>query len=572
MFRAAAGAMRRHPDLIVATVALGILGLIVPLAVQLVFNRILPNPAGTTLAVLLPAVAALCLVEAGLRIARSVIVIRAGEAEAVRLVERLLDAIVRADGPGANQPPSAAMELLTAVNRLKEIGSGQRVVAVSELLFLPLVLGVVVWISPVGAAILAVVLAAMTAVTLRNAAGLRRAMSAGSDQVELRYAFLFSVLGALHPLKALGAEDMVARRFEAAQAQVSAAVAESSARIGRLAAAPMLFGQVAIIAELIWGAVAVANGTTSLGGVSAVVLLVGRIVGPVQKAVFILVQNRDAEDARARLQRLEDMVPPRPAGTAPHPGTGDAAADDTRVVDAPMARVRLEMDGLSVEDRAGGGTLLRPTSLRIEPGALIAVTGPDPLAISVLLRCLAGTRRPDAGQVRINGRPLDDMPPALRNRAVGYVSADGLLLAGTIGDNITRFGEVPIDSARSVARLLDLDHRIEALAAGFGTVVTGSAGETIPPGLRQQIAILRALACRPRLILLDNADRGLDREGYAALVRFLGRVRGQATVLLHSEDANLVAHADRRFVLQDGQLELVATAEAPPETYRMLKL
>jgi ABC-type iron transport system FetAB ATPase subunit len=154
----------------------------------------------------------------------------------------------------------------------------------------------------------------------------------------------------------------------------------------------------------------------------------------------------------------------------------------------------------------------------------------------------------------VNGKPLDTYGPADHNRILTYLSADNRLFDGTIQDNVTRFGEVTPEAAYEVARLLGIDKRLDELPGGMQTPVGDSAGGIVPPGLERQIALLRGLSHRPRMILFDHGDQGLDRDGYARLISFFGQVRGMATIVIASEDANLTSLADRAFILEDGVL------------------
>lgn len=73
--------------------------------------------------------------------------------------------------------------------------------------------------------------------------------------------------------------------------------------------------------------------------------------------------------------------------------------------------------------------------------------------------------------------------------------------------------------------------------------------DTIPPGLRQRIAVARVLAARPRIILFDNADRNLDRDGYRQVHGLLGRLRDRVALVLVTDDLNMSRLAERRVML-----------------------
>jgi ATP-binding cassette subfamily C protein LapB len=85
--------------------------------------------------------------------------------------------------------------------------------------------------------------------------------------------------------------------------------------------------------------------------------------------------------------------------------------------------------------------------------------------------------------------------------------------------------------------------------------------------------MVRVLAPKPRLIIFDNADRSLDRDGYNLVYNLLARLKGKATIILSSDDHNLTAQASRFFSLQDGRLvETPRTDSRKDIFYRELKL
>jgi ABC-type protease/lipase transport system fused ATPase/permease subunit len=188
--------------------------------------------------------------------------------------------------------------------------------------------------------------------------------------------------------------------------------------------------------------------------------------------------------------------------------------------------------------------------MTIQPGECIAISSTSRKDVRALMRAMAGLDEVSGGAVMVNGKPLDTYGPADHNRILTYLSADNRLFDGTIQDNVTRFGEVTPEAAYEVARLMGIDKRFDELPGGMQTPVGDSAGGIVPPGLERQIALLRGLSHRPRMILFDHGDQGLDRDGYARLISFFGQIRGTATIVIASEDANLTSLADRAFILE----------------------
>jgi thiamine transport system ATP-binding protein len=182
-----------------------------------------------------------------------------------------------------------------------------------------------------------------------------------------------------------------------------------------------------------------------------------------------------------------------------------------------------------------GRALLQDFNLDVAPEEIVALLGPSGSGKSSLLRCIAGVQRPDSGTIMWAGEDIAPVPA--HRRRIGLVFQDPLLfphrdVAGNVG-----FGLPPEDRAQRVAELLELvglpgfEHR---------DVATLSGGEA------QRIALARALAPRPRLLLLDEPFGALDRDlrdRLAVDVRAL--LHDQGTPAIHvthdREEADLIA-------------------------------
>ena len=205
---------------------------------------------------------------------------------------------------------------------------------------------------------------------------------------------------------------------------------------------------------------------------------------PVQRAVFILVQARDLCDAEDVVSEIMHKPVARPASKP--------------LLIENLGRLELSRVGFKSDETPE--RLCRNIDLTLHPGEMIALAGPDKTLASRLLRIMAGIERPDEGKVTLNSHLIGDFPLGQLNRSVAYVSGNSTLFAGTIRDNITRFGEVSLEEAWSVALLMGIQSALNELPRGLDTPVSGTASENLPTSLCQQLAILRAIVLRPRIL------------------------------------------------------------------------
>ncbi|MBI1848303.1 MAG: ABC transporter ATP-binding protein [Candidatus Rokubacteria bacterium] len=227
----------------------------------------------------------------------------------------------------------------------------------------------------------------------------------------------------------------------------------------------------------------------------------------------------------------------------------------------------LELDGVGFRYPAPaggrGGFALADVSLALAPGEVLAVIGPNSAGKTTLIRLLSRVLEPDAGEIRLDGRPLAEVPRAALARAVAVVAQDAppalpfsveqLVLMGRYPHAPTRFFES--DDDRAAAR--------EAMAlTGVAELAPAPVGR-LGGGERQRVMLARALAQRPRLLVLDEPTAHLDlryQVECVALLRRVNRERGVAIVLV-SHDLDLAAEvADRLLFLDRGRVARLGAA------------
>jgi putative ABC transport system ATP-binding protein len=196
-------------------------------------------------------------------------------------------------------------------------------------------------------------------------------------------------------------------------------------------------------------------------------------------------------------------------------------------------------------------------SLRVAPGELVALYGPSGSGKTTLLLLAAGIERPDAGEVRFDGRPLHALSPAEhtrhQRRSIGFVTQEPHLLPG-----VPAVENAALKLLADRVSLRDARRRAGSWLerVGLGHRLHHDPGR-LSGGERQRVAIARALVNEPALILADEPTGNLDsRRGGEVLELLAGicRERG-AGALLVTHDAQAAEVADRVLVLRDGRCE-----------------
>lgn len=223
-----------------------------------------------------------------------------------------------------------------------------------------------------------------------------------------------------------------------------------------------------------------------------------------------------------------------------------------------MSLLSAENLSISLGDKA----VLSGVGAAFAPGLVTAVVGPNGAGKSTLLDCLAALRRPDAGRVTLDERPLRDLPSRARARRIAYLPQNVEIAWAVDGRTFIGLGRTPWVGAWGLTAE-------DRAAVGRAMAVTGVEGfadrivSTLSGGERARVLIARALAGDPQWLLADEPLAGLD-PGHVLdacdLFRRLADEEGRGLILtMHDLDAALRV-ADRVIVLAEGRV----LADAPP--------
>src|SRR5688572_7997500 len=218
----------------------------------------------------------------------------------------------------------------------------------------------------------------------------------------------------------------------------------------------------------------------------------------------------------------------------------------------------LELDGIS--KRHGDRPALDGVSLEVEAGAFVALVGPSGSGKTSLLKTINRLVEPDAGEARLEGRDVRDLPAPELRRRIGYAfQGIGLFPHMNVAENVgivPRLGGASDEERRQrVAELLDL----VALPRDFASRFPGS----LSGGQAQRVGLARALAAKPKLMLLDEPFGALDpvtRDELGRAYRSLHDRLGLTTIMVTHDMTEALLLADRILVLIGGRIR----ADAAP--------
>ncbi|MCA1940569.1 MAG: ATP-binding cassette domain-containing protein [Caenispirillum bisanense] len=527
--------------LAIGTIFLNLLGLVLPLSLLQVYDRIIPNSSTGTLTLIVLGVLFAMVLEVILRGARTAITgwlaARFEHNAGMAAFDRVLGAPVHeVEREGAG----GLLERMSAIYSLKEHYADQGIAVFLDLPFVFLFLGLIwllggdlVWVPTA-------VLVLFSVMMLWHGRQLRRSIRTYNEVRDRRLSFNIEILSGIHAVKSQAMEGQMTQRYVRLQEAVARADHDVVLRNASAQTLGNMFSQMVMVATVALGSVYVVNNLMTVGGLAACTLLAGRAVQPVQRAVAMWTRMQTVSLARERASGLFGLpVAARPA--APYI--------------APLAG-KLELQDVSFTYGKDAPVLFDGVSLTIEPGECVGITGTNGCGKSSLLRLMAGSLQPTAGRVLLDGVPLTDWAPeALEQGGIGILPSEAFLFRGTLLDNLTMFRRELRERALQAASDLGLDDVVATFPNGYLTTIAGGAADAMPRGIRQRIAIARVLALDPRVILFDEANTAMDGPGDEALRAHLESLKGDRTLVMVSLRPSLLKLADRRFEIVGARLD-----------------
>ena len=532
-------AMRGYrAELLFASCAQNILSLALPITILQVYDRIIPNQAMSTLTVFIIALGVVLILDFLLSLGRFYITGWTGARIQHKLACRAVDHIFRSDLRAFEaSPPGVHLQRLRGTESIKNFFAGQGLLLFVDLPFAVLFFVLIGLIA--GSLALVPIIVMILLVFAGRTAGnkLSQALESRRGTDDRRYNFMIEVLSAIRTIKGLGMETMMVRRYERLQGSSAEASYDVADGGTWSRATGQMFSQLTAIAVGAYGSTLVIDGSLTIGGLAACTLLASRSAQPMMRALGTWTQYQNARISRSQVGGVLSMpLESPPEAPEMHPIQGNVQLED----------VTFSYTGFDQ-------CLFKDVNLRLDEGETIAISGSNGSGKSTLLGLMMGLLVPSGGRVLIDGENVWDFDAVSLRAQVVYLPQKPALFQGTILDNLTMFrGDAHVDAAMQMAERLGLHEAIGRMPKGYETTVEHAANDGLPGGVRQRIALVRALTLveEPKLILFDEANTFLDQKNDALLLDLLKEYKGKCAMAIVSHRPSFLALADRAYQIR----------------------
>ncbi len=295
-----------------------------------------------------------------------------------------------------------------------------------------------------------------------------------------------------------------------------------------------------LIIVLYFGGRLVIGGTLSLGVLVAFMLYMMMLVWPVMAIGWTITLYQRGQ---ASLERIEQIT-----GTVPE------VRDTDKTRPSGTISPEIRFCDLSFAYPGTDRLILRNIDLLIPEGRMTALVGRTGCGKSTLIELMVRSYQVDDGKIMIGGIDINTIPLAELRRLIGYVPQESFLFSESLYENIS-FGLRTVDreAAEQAAILSGLGNDIQDFPDGFETLV-GERGVTLSGGQKQRTALARAIACDPKILILDDAFSAVDTVTEERILSDLEAVMASRTTIIVSHRISTVRRADLIYVLDEGRV------------------
>lgn len=523
----------------VAAVMINIFGLLTALFTMTVYDRVVPNNATSSLIALSIGMAIVILFDFLLKTLRAYFIDVAG-ADIDRDVGASVFARLLAMRMELKRGSTGALAgLMRELEALRDFFASATLTAIVDVPFIILTLALVALIGGTVALVPLAMVPLVIIVGWLTHPAMDRLAARNMGEGLLKQSVLVETIGGLETVKSSGAGPLLTRRWlDAVELQSDSSLRQRLiSTIGVTVATSG--GTIAYAGVVIVGVGKIATNDLTMGGLIACSILAGRAMAPLAQIAQLLSRMTAT---RTAYRQLDDMM------TRPAEGPEGEALRLGRVTG------RIEFRGVSFRYPGASENALNGVSFTIQPGEHVAILGRVGSGKSTIAKLILGLYPPSDGLVLIDGTDIRQLDPKSLRANIGAAMQESVLLTGSVRDNIT-LGRAGIDDEAMVrAAQMSGTHDFMGQIANGYDLRLADRGEGLSGGQRQSIALARALADKPPILVFDEPSSAMDSQTETGLIaRLQAELKGRTLVLI-THRPPLLALCDRIILLDQGRV------------------
>lgn len=352
--------------------------------------------------------------------------------------------------------------------------------------------------------------------------------------------FTIETITGIRTLKAMGIEGTFVGRYEEILSRYVKSVL-SVLNLANVANCIGTFIQQAFNLAILWiGAYNVMDQKLTVGELIAFQMLAGQVIAPVMR---LLNMWQYFQQVRVSMDRLADIMDEK----------SEPAFNPNRTT-LPSLSGEVLFDNVNFRYKADSKNVLSDISIRIPAGLKVGIVGRSGSGKSTLTKLVQRLYVPDGGRVMIDGVDIAQVEAAWLRRQIGVVLQDSFLFGGTIRENIAIAKPNASDEEiMAVARLAGVDEFVQLMPHKYETFV-GERGSLLSGGQKQRVSIARALILDPKILIFDEATSALDSESEKLIMDHIDEIAAGRTVIMIAHRLSTVRHCDMIIAMDRGRI------------------
>ncbi len=553
----------------IASFMVNIFALAMPLFVMNVYDRIVPNSAFESLFVLSVGVFIVFIIDLILRNTRAYFVELAGRNADVLLLGKFMDTLstIRLDA----MPEISLGALLAKVREFEYVREFMGSTTLIAILDLPFILLFLFIIAMLGGWIVIVPICALPILLLFSWSAQRKFENATKSQLKTmaeKNSFLGEIAAGFETVRATGLHDALTKRWDIYVDKAAVSNAEAKLLGVSMANINLFINSAVSVALVIFGVFLIDSGKMSMGALIACVILLGRCLAPLSslvnvasnfhkaklglKSMHILI-NMPKEDNTIQEEDVNYINKTSPFDSKEY----DSEEDNTSIKRAQHINIFLDNVSFKYHTKSSQGFALSHINLKIHKGEKIGIVGKTGSGKSTLARLIAGLYLPTEGSTFYGSTEIYSAPMKSIRNNIGILPQQVILFSGTVRSNIcdawpkdTPITEGALLELATLCGVMDFCKKhplgLDMPIDEFGVGLSG--------GQAQALALARALAGNPDILILDEPSSNLDIDSEKLLIKRLIPFIKNKTLILLTHRTSLLELVDRLIVMEDGKI------------------
>ena len=510
--------------------------------IMVVYDRVLPNSAYESLYALTIGMALVIIFDFVLKMLKTYFIDYAGEYVDKNVGDTIFNRLLDAPTAVVTGPVGATANTFREFDSVRDFFTSATLSLIVDIPFIFLFIFVIYLIAGPLAYIPLVAVPVVLLIGILIQPFLARVSEDLGQHNQEKQSVLVETITGIESIKVLGGGDLVKERWndaatkQSSRSRLSRALAQIAVNSAQSAQ------QICLVGIVFYGVFLVSEGTVSMGGMVAAVLLSSRTLAPLAQIANLFGRANNAKTSYERLasfmeETQEDDVSEKNKGAIRREKLGSIEFKDTtyRYPEADL-------------------DTLRSINLCVNEGEKVAILGRNGSGKSTLMKLASGLFKASDGLVMYDGVDIKQLHTDDLSKSIGIVLQDVQLFSGSIRENITMGREdINQDDLINAGKLSGLDDFVSKIPGGYDLQLS-DGGKGLSGGQRQSIALARAIVHKPTHFILDEPTSAMDMNAENIFISQMGSIMQDSTMLIVTHRMPLLNLVDRIIVMNEGQI------------------